>query len=197
MAPNHARNDNTPFSLGEKQTRRDNEKRGEFILKKLVYMALVGALYTSAPLAAFAENLGLAERRSIAAYATDIWPKYETEIQQLAGFPVAITLDTNSIALPGLADFYASDDYLRKPIIDPILQMIGTITATEMGRTALKDGLRSIVIRYDEQSAPSSNYKDGVHMEDGMLTINWKPYTNVDDVEARASAILSVIEPAI
>lgn len=34
-------------------------------------------------------------------------------------------------------------------------------------------------------------------MEDGVLTINWKPYTNVDDVEPRALALLSVIEAAI
>ncbi|MGO1164680.1 hypothetical protein [Brucella pseudogrignonensis] len=166
-------------------------------MKKLFGVALVGILCSSAPVAALAENLGLAERRAIAAYSTDIWPKYELEIQDLAGFPVAIDLDTQSLALPGLADSYASDDYLRKPIIDPILQAIGTITATEIGRTALKDGLKKIVIHYDETSAPSSNYKDGVNMEDGVLTINWKPYTNIDDVEARALALLNVIEPAI
>lgn len=166
-------------------------------MKKLFCVALVGFFCSSAPVAALAQNLGLAERRAIAAYATDIWPKYELEIQELAGFPVTINLDTKSLALPGLADSYARDDYLRKPIIDPILQAIGTITATEIGRNALRDGLKSIVIHYDEMSAPSSNYKDGVDMEGGVLTINWKPYTNVDDVEARALAILSVIEPAI
>ncbi|MCX2697560.1 MULTISPECIES: hypothetical protein [Ochrobactrum] len=166
-------------------------------MKKLFYVALIGIFCSSAPAAALAENLGLAERRAIATYATDIWPKYQLEIQDLAGFPVTINLDTKSLALPGLADSYASDDYLRKPIIDPILQAIGTITATDIGRTALKDGLKSITIRYDETSAPSSNYKDGVKMEDGVLTINWKPYTNVEDIEPRALAILSVIEPAI
>ncbi|NKB84496.1 hypothetical protein CEV33_3562 [Brucella grignonensis] len=160
-------------------------------------VTLVGIFCSSAPIAAFAQNIGLAERRAIAAYATDIWPKYELEIQDLAGFPVTIDLNTKSLALPGLADSYASDDYLRKPIIDPILQAIGTITVTETGRAALKEGLKSIVIHYDETSAPSSNYKDGLKMEDGVLTINWKPYTNVDDVEPRALAILSVIESAI
>lgn len=166
-------------------------------MKKLFCVSLVGMFCLCAPVGALAEGLGLAERRAIAAYATDVWPKYQLEIQDLAGFPVTINLDTQSLALPGLADSYASDDYLRKPIIDPILQAIGTITATQIGRAALKDGLKSIVIRYDEASAPSSNYSDGVTMEDGILNINWKPYTNVDDVEPRALAILSVIEPAL
>ncbi len=174
-----------------------DKPRKEHVLKKLFCVALVGVFCSSAPVAALAQDLGLAERRAIAAYATDIWPKYELEIQDLAGFPIPINLDTKSLALPGLAGTYASDDYLRKPIIDPILQAIGTITVTEIGRTALKDGLKSIVIHYDETSAPSSNYKDGVNMEDGVLTINWKPYTNVDDVEPRALALLSVIEAAI
>ncbi|MGU3575497.1 hypothetical protein ACLBWZ_08185 [Brucellaceae bacterium C25G] len=166
-------------------------------MKKLLCVTLVGIFFASAPVAAFAQDLGLAERRAVAAYTTDVWPKYEKEIQDLAGFPVVIKLDMNSLAMPGLADSYASDDYLRKPIIDPVLQAIGTITATDIGRTALKDGLKSIVIHYDEATAPASNYKNGLKMEDGVLTINWKPYTNVDDVEPRALALISVIEPAI
>ncbi len=183
--------------FGRKYPKLTNKPRKEYILKKLFCVALVGIFCSSAPVAALAQNLGLAERRAIAAYSTDIWPKYELEIQDLAGFPVTINLDSKSLALPGLADSYADDDYLRKPIIDPILQAIGAITATEIGRAALKDGLKTIVIHYDETSAPSSNYKDGVNMIAGVLTINWKPYTNVDDVEARDLALLSVIEPVI
>ncbi len=71
-------------------------------MKKLFCVALVGIFCSSAPVAALAQNLGLAERRAIAAYSTDIWPKYELEIQDLAGFPVTINLDSKSLALPAL-----------------------------------------------------------------------------------------------
>lgn len=166
-------------------------------MKKLLCVALVGIVCAAASTAGLAQGVGLAERRAITDYEKDVWPKYEREIQDLAGFPVAIILDAKTLALPGLADSYSSDDYLRKPIIDPLLQAIGTITVTEIGRTALKDGLRSIVIHYDETTAPSSNYRGGVKMENGVLTINWKPNSNIDDVEPRASALLSVIESSI
>lgn len=166
-------------------------------MPRLTSLLLIGLLCASGPITTHAQDAGLAERRAIATYAADIWPRYEAEIQGLAGFPVPITLDLKSLALPGLADSYASEDYLRKPVIDPILQAVGTITATDIGRTALKDGLKSIVIHYDEKTAPSSNYRDGVSMENGVLSINWKPFTNVDDVEPRAMALINALEAAL
>lgn len=158
---------------------------------------LISLLCVSGSAFSQADQPGLAERRAIAAFAADVWPRYEAEIQKQAGFPVPITLDFDSLSLPGLADSYASEDYLRKPIIDPILKAVGSIAATDIGKAALRDGLKSIVVRYDEKTAPASNYRDGVSMKDGVLTINWKPYNNVEDVEERTKALVQTIEAAL
>ena len=137
---------------------------------------------------------GLAERRAIAAYSKDVWPPLERAIKDAAGFPVPVALDLKSLALPGNAENYGSDDYLRKPIIDPLIQALSSVASDDMGRQALKEKLTSIVILYDEASAPSSNYAEGVSFSNGVLKLNWRPFTNVDDLEPRVKAITKVLE---
>ena len=137
---------------------------------------------------------GLAERRAIVAYSKEVWPPLEHAIQDAAGFPVPVALDLKSLALPGYAQSYGSDDYLRKPIIDPLIQALSSITSDDMGKQALKEKLTSIVILYDEAKAPSSNYEEGVGFSNGVLTLNWKPFTNVDDLDPRVKAITTVLE---
>ncbi len=137
---------------------------------------------------------GLAERRAIQAYSKDVWPPLERAIQDAAGFPVPVALDMKSLALPGYAQSYGSDDYLRKPIIDPLIQALSSIASDDLGKQALKEKLTSIDILYDEASAPSSNYEEGVSFSGGVLTLNWKPFANVDDLEPRVTAITSVLE---
>jgi hypothetical protein len=155
---------------------------------------LATSLLAILPATSPAQEAGLAERRAIAAYAKDIWPPLEKSIQDAASFAVPVTLDQKSLALPGLADSYASDDYLRKTIIDPLTQSLAEIASSDIGKQALQEKLKSIFIHFDEASAPVSNYADGVSFEDGVLTLNWKPLTNVDDVEPRTKALTTVLE---
>lgn len=157
-------------------------------------LLLFSAFVTMAPIASLAQDAGLAERRAMAAYSKEVWPSIEKSIQEAAAFPVSVSLDLGRLALPGYADSYKSDDYLRKPIIDPLVKSLAAVSQDEMGRAALHSKLKSIIITYDEATAPASNYEKGVAFESGNLTINWKPFTNVDDLEARSQAITKVLE---
>lgn len=158
------------------------------------YTIALSALLVLTPAVISAQEAGLAERRAIAAYAKDMWPALEKSIQDAAGFPVAVTLDLKTLALPGYADSYAADDYLRKPVIDPVIRALSGIASDEIGKQALKDKLKSVVIFYDEATAPASAYRDGVTFADGTLKVNWKPFTNVDDLDARVEALTKVLE---
>lgn len=162
-------------------------------MSKYRSIAFLAALLVLPAIGAHAEG-GLAERRAIAAYSKDVWPPLEKSIQDAAGFPVPVSLDLKSLAMPGYADSYGSDDYLRKPIIDPLIKALSSITADDMGRQALKEKLKSITIFYDEATGAASNYADGVTFADGALKLNWKPFTNVDDLEPRVKAITDVLE---
>lgn len=130
----------------------------------------------------------------MAAFSKDTSPSIEKSIQEAAGFPVPISLDLGRLALPGYADSYGSDDYLRKPIIDPLVKSLAAISQDEIGKEALNRKLKRIVITYDEATATVSNYENGVIFDSGNLTINWKPFTNVDDLEARSRAVTKVLE---
>ena len=67
------------------------------------------------------------------------------------------------------------------------------ITADDLGRKALADGLKKVVIHADED-APASNYAAGLKFEDGILSINWRQYANAADVKERTDAIRKLLE---
>ncbi len=165
-------------------------------MKRSFLIATIGAaLFSSAPMVANAESAhGLAERRAAASYTQTIWPDQNKAIQVAAGFPVAVKLDMDTLALPGLSESYAADDYLGKTVIQPLIAALQNITMDDMGKQALQAKLETIHIFYDVATAPASNYSDGIKFENGTLSINWQPYSNVDDVEPRIEALTKLLE---
>jgi len=153
------------------------------------------AVIPLAPLAARAQaTIGLAERRAIASYRQEKYPAIEAGIQQAAGFPVPVDVEWDQLTLPGDAAYYAQDDYFGKTIFEPLTAALRSITADPMGRDALKAKLQRIHIRYDEKTAPASNYPNGLTFKDGMLDINWRPYANTADLQDRTQAITQLLE---
>lgn len=145
-------------------------------------------------LRAQAAGLGLAERRGIAAYQQDKWPAIQAGIQGAAGFPVPVDVEWDQLAIPGSARNYADDGFFGKTIFEPLTGALRSITADQMGRDALKAKLQRIHVRFDEATAPASNYPNGIKFAGGVLDINWRPYSNVDDVKPRTDALVELLE---
>ncbi len=143
--------------------------------------------------AAFAQ-VGLAERRAIAAYRQDKWPPIEAAIRKAAGFEVPIDVEWDQLTIPGDASHYADDEYYGKTIFQPLVAALNSITADQMGRDALKAKLQRIHVRFDEKTAPASNYPNGLSFANGVLDINWRPYSNTADVEDRTKALTQVMD---
>lgn len=161
---------------------------------RIATLFLTAAL-TTQPIAAFAQSeTGLVERRAISAYQKDKWPAIEKDIQTAAGFPVPIELDIKNLALPGYADSYSSDDYIFKPIVKPLIKALGLVAADDLGRQALKEKLNGIRITFDEATAPSSNYSSGLTFDNGLLVVNWKPFSNADEFDPRVEALTKALE---
>ncbi len=139
-------------------------------------------------------TIGLAERRAIAAYRAEKYPAIEAGIQQAAGFPVPVEVEWDQLTLPGDAAYYANDDYFGKTIFEPLTAALKSITADAMGRDALRAKLQRVRIRYDEKTAPASNYPNGLSFQGGALDINWRPYANTADVRERTQAITQLLE---
>ena len=69
---------------------------------------VLSSMLALSPTVILAQEAGLAERRAIAAYTKDVWPALEKSIQQAAGYPVVVTLDHKTLALPGYANRHIS-----------------------------------------------------------------------------------------
>ncbi|RYI32722.1 MAG: hypothetical protein EON48_04590 [Acetobacteraceae bacterium] len=156
------------------------------------------AALSLAPAASRAQaTIGLAERRAIAAYRQEKYPAIEQGIQQAASFPVPVEIEWDQLTLPGDAAYYARDDYFGKTIFEPLTASLRNITADTMGRDALRAKLQRIHVRFDEKTAPASNYPNGLSFRDGMLDINWRPYSNTDDLQDRTKAITQLLEKSL
>lgn len=140
-----------------------------FVLAGLVAFA-VPPLLANGPQAWAAPDtspLSLLERRAVQAYETGPFPDLQRRIHEAAGFEV------------------------------PLAAALSQVGSDALGKQALRAGLKSIVITYDEATAPPSNYENGVTFKDGVLTLNFHPYTNTGDVEPRSAAIRKVLEAGL
>lgn len=161
-------------------------------MKKLILMSLLG--FVSISFAQDSHTLGLAERRAVKEYQEKTFPGLQAQITQAAGFEVAVEVQWDAIAQPGDAAKYASDDYFTNIYFTPLVDALKKITADDMGKQALKNSLKKVVVTYNKATAPASNYGTGLDFESGTLTINFQPYANVSDIAPRADAIQKLLE---
>ncbi|WMD21575.1 hypothetical protein RAS12_04150 [Achromobacter seleniivolatilans] len=141
-----------------------------------------------------AQGAGLAERRAIAAYQETTFPAQLKAVQTAAGYAVPVEVKWDTLAVAGKADRYKEDGYATNIYFVPLTEALRRITVDEMGKKALKDKLANIVVLYDEATAPSSAYANGLKFEGGTLTINFAPDINADDIKPRAEAIQKLLE---
>lgn len=151
-------------------------------------------LMLSVPGAMAEPAVGLAERRAIAAYRQERYPALEAAIQAAAGVPVPVEVAWDQLTIPGDAKHYADEGYFGKTIFEPIAAGLKEVARDQMGREALAGKLKAIRVRFDEKTAPASNYPNGLRFESGTLDVNWRPFSNVADFKDRVEAIVKVLE---
>jgi hypothetical protein len=144
-------------------------------------------------------KLGLAERRAIKAYQDQKFPSVEKAIHDAAHYAVKLDVHWEKIARTGEADYYASDEYWGQTVFQPLTAALKSVASDDMGRDALKKELKTIVITYNPDTAPASNYPNGLTFENGTLTINFAPYSNAGDetsynFQDRVKAIRELLE---
>lgn len=142
-------------------------------------------------------KLNLAERRAVAAYQENIYADQLQQITRAAGFDVAVDVEWETLALPDQAAHYSRPDFWTDIFFTPLVKALSAVTADVMGREALQGSLKSITLKFDEETAPSMAFENGVHFENSGLTINFRPFANSDHIEERARAIQNALEAAL
>jgi hypothetical protein len=124
----------------------------------------------------------------------EIYPNELAAIRQAAGFEVPVTPQWERLAVPGQAAKYSDPEFFTAVFFTPLIDALKGVGSDAMGQAALKTKLKGIVLTYDPATAPASHYPNGLTFVDGVLTINFTPYSNTADVKPRADAIQAFLE---
>src|SRR4051812_40487975 len=89
-------------------------------------------------------HMGLAERRAIATFQNDRFPGLKQKVEEAAAMPVELDVDWAGLAKEGEAENY--EKALTNYFFVPLATALGQICIDQMGREALKEGLRGIKV---------------------------------------------------
>lgn len=135
--------------------------------------------------------MGIAERKAASQFEETVYPKLKKEIDAAAHFDVPVEVDWNSLALEGYDHLY--EEAWTKIFFTPLIGALKAIATDALGREVLRGTLERIVIRNTTGASSGSSM---VRFQDGVLTLDHHPVTNVDDIQDRQEAIQNALEAA-
>lgn len=135
--------------------------------------------------------MGLTERRAAERFKNEDYPQWKSRIDDAAGFSVQVEVAWDELAVDGYADSYA--DFFPKVYFQPLVDALSAITIDEIGVTALREALKSIVIR----NAGEYYSINGFTFTDGVLTMDHRSDCNVDYGAERAKGLQQLLESGL
>ena len=135
--------------------------------------------------------MGLAERRASKEFQDKHFPELRNEIHKVAGFPVPLEVNWDQLAVEGQTDYYkeAWTEIFFKPVIEALRQ----IGRDDMGRDALKSGLKKVEFR-NSQGAYSPH--SAITFMNGAITIDHE-LSNVGDTKDRTKYLIEIVEKGL
>jgi hypothetical protein len=132
-------------------------------------------------------NMGLAERRGIKNFVEGKYLKLKEEIDTISGFEVPMDVNWDSMATEGYGDIY--EDAFYKVYFRPLIDALKAIAIDDLGKEALTEGLKKIVIEDSGSSSPT--------FQAGVLTLKYYAVANLDDWLSRKKDIQSELEKGL
>ncbi|HEY4221964.1 MAG TPA: hypothetical protein VGO62_11485 [Myxococcota bacterium] len=133
--------------------------------------------------------MGLAERRAAADFEKNLLPKHKADIIAAMTFEVPIEVDLATLSKEGASAHYG--EAWPKVYFQPLVAALKSICADDMGKEALKGALKSIQIKNSSDIYSSSRWAT---FENGVLTLDHDPWSNVDEVKDRTDALIKLLE---
>ena len=135
--------------------------------------------------------MGIAERKAAKQFEETHYPKLKKDIDDAACFPVQVEVDWTSLAVEGYEHLYA--EAWPKVYFEPLIAALRTLGQDELGRESLQGSLKHVIIRNTTGTSSASSVAT---FQDGVLTLDHEPVTNVDEVKERQEAIQQALEAA-
>jgi hypothetical protein len=139
--------------------------------------------------------MGLAERRAVKDFQDNHFPSLARKISDAAGFDVPIEVDWESLAIEGESHLYI--DSWPKVFFQPLAEAFQSIARDDMGKEALKAGLKKITIKHNSNVYYGDEGYGYAAFKGGVLMLEHAAHTNVDNVQDRTKGIVTVVEKAL
>jgi hypothetical protein len=132
--------------------------------------------------------MGLSEKRALKTFQDGSYQKLTSEIHTLAGYPLEFEVNWDTIALDEYAEIY--EESFSKVYFTPLVNAIKEITADDMGKEALKESLKKVVIKNEGGNVYGST---AYSFNAGVLTIDHQPFSNIDNITERSMALSKLL----
>lgn len=132
--------------------------------------------------------MGLQERRAVKTFQDGSYQSLTSEINTLAGYPLEFEVNWDTLALEEYSHLY--DEGFTKVYFTPLINAIKEITIDDMGKEALKESLKKVVIKNE-----AGNYygSTAYAFNGGVLTIDHQPFSNIDNITERSEELSKLL----
>jgi len=135
--------------------------------------------------------MGLAERRIVKDFQDNHLPTLKKQVDEAAGFEVPLEVNWESLSANEYSHVWL--ETWPKLYFQPLIIALKHITQDDMGKEALHESLKKIVI----QDKSGAYYGDTwSHFEGGTLTLDHS-FTNSDNIDDRTEGLTKTLEKAL
>jgi hypothetical protein len=133
--------------------------------------------------------MGLAEKRAIQDFQNNKFDSWKRQISEAAGCDLQFNIQWDTLTKDGESHLF--EEGFQKVFFQPLLDAMKQICKDQMGKDAIKAGVKEIHILNK-----SGNYSPGraITFQNGILTIDHEPTSNMQDIADRTKTLVSVIE---
>ena len=136
--------------------------------------------------------MGLAEKRGIKQFQENHFETLRQTVTEAAGFDVELEVVWEQLAADDYAHLY--DEAWKKVYFDSVAEALSDITRDDMGKEALAESLKKVVFC---NTADNYSPHSAIKFDEGVLTVDHSPISNVDDIKSRKEFIVQTLEKAM
>lgn len=133
--------------------------------------------------------MGLAQKRIVAEFQKSSYEKWKEQFDRVVGVKMKIDVKWDTLQNE---EYQNRDDYFKwyeMVYFKPLMDAFKELCSDDMGKKAVREGVRKITI----DGSDGSSYRHS-KFEDGVLEINHKFHSNVDDIKGRTDGWRKLIE---
>jgi hypothetical protein len=133
--------------------------------------------------------MGIIDDRSLKAYREFAYPRWKEKLEIYLGFPLVLEVQWETLVSPNAPNWYFT--HLTEIFFLPLSYAIETFAYDDLGRGAIRNSLKSVVIK---NTTENSDFYNMVDFKDGVLSIDHLTDVNIQETYQRAEAILQCLE---